>query len=388
MPRASSRRSSMAPWSSSATSAEPVAQLGRRAVGGRRLARLLEGDRDGDEPLLRAVVEVAFDPPPLLLGRDREPGPRRPDLLELRLERGVQPLVLDRQAQHRHHRADERRILAQDRVVDDRRERRAVVLQQRHGVLGRPRPGAAAGRPSAAVQPSPSGSGRTRRTSGIAQRGRERRLEADGGGDAPKPDGERDERAAGPAQPERADDEADRDEQAQAEQHPVEDAPATPRAARASGSPVAVEYASRPRRTPPRSSRRCRRRGSATSTWRTTGRLATSRQRQTSATASARPAITALVAVLDGEERRRVGRDRERVRRQAGVRAELGRVLEQQPRGAPDEERARASRSTAIAPARSASAPAARARGPPARRRSSPRTRTRGGSRPGDRVGP
>ncbi len=175
-----------------------VAQLGRRIGGRGGLAGLPERDRHGDQPLLRPVVEVAFDPPALLLGRDREAGPRRLHLLELRLEGCVQPLVLDGEPQDRHHGADERGILSQHRVVDDRGERRAVVLQQGHGVRvvldrGGDRP--TVGRRPAATRRI----GSHEAEAGIAQRGRERGLETDGGRHRTQAHGERDERAARPA---------------------------------------------------------------------------------------------------------------------------------------------------------------------------------------------
>ena len=73
MPRASSRSSASASSSSRLARSSEPSELG---VGRLDLAPgHLEGEREGHEPLLGAVVEVALDPPPLGVARDDDPGP-------------------------------------------------------------------------------------------------------------------------------------------------------------------------------------------------------------------------------------------------------------------------------------------------------------------------
>ena len=54
-------------------------------------------DAERDEPLLRAVVEVALEPPALLVARLDDPRPRRLDLGELEAHLDAQPCDLDRE---------------------------------------------------------------------------------------------------------------------------------------------------------------------------------------------------------------------------------------------------------------------------------------------------
>ena len=100
---------------------------------GRVAARGREPERDGerDEPLLRAVVEVALDPPPLGVGRGDDPGPRRPHLGELRAHLGRQALVLEHEPRRRAHGLHERRLVEQRRIVDERGDLLALRGHQR-----------------------------------------------------------------------------------------------------------------------------------------------------------------------------------------------------------------------------------------------------------------
>ena len=57
--------------------------------------RAPELERERDQPLLRAVVQVALDPTPLLVGRGDDPRARLLHLLELRAHLRVEPRVLE-----------------------------------------------------------------------------------------------------------------------------------------------------------------------------------------------------------------------------------------------------------------------------------------------------
>ena len=98
-----------------------------------------ELQRDPDEPLLGAVVQVALEPPPLrVAGRD-DPLARGLQLDQPRLRLGVQVLVLERDRGRRGDRLDELRVVVERGVVDQRRDALAVALD------GRDRPVAAGG---------------------------------------------------------------------------------------------------------------------------------------------------------------------------------------------------------------------------------------------------
>ena len=66
---------------------QPVPDLRRRLARRPRSGAPAGGRSSRHEALLRAVVEVALHPAALLLGGDDQAGPRRPDLLELGLQR-------------------------------------------------------------------------------------------------------------------------------------------------------------------------------------------------------------------------------------------------------------------------------------------------------------
>ena len=75
-----------------------VDQLARaRRVGLEALARELQLDHQRHEPLLRAVVQVAPEPPALGVARLDEPRARRPQRLQPRAQLDLQARVLDRQ---------------------------------------------------------------------------------------------------------------------------------------------------------------------------------------------------------------------------------------------------------------------------------------------------
>ena len=123
----------------------------------------------GDELLLGAVVEVALEPLALLVAGGDDPGPRRLDLGQLRLDLRLEPVVLDGRRRGRGHRIEQRRVLAQRGVVDDRPERLALALEDGERPA-RVRAGQLAGvpprrgtRPSRPTRPAPRRSGRSGR---------------------------------------------------------------------------------------------------------------------------------------------------------------------------------------------------------------------------------
>ena len=86
--------------------------------------------RERDELLLRAVVQVALDPPPRVVRRLDDPQPRDPQLLHPRAQLGLQALVVDRERGGGGGRGDELRRRVELRVVDDRRHAHALVLHR------------------------------------------------------------------------------------------------------------------------------------------------------------------------------------------------------------------------------------------------------------------
>ena len=157
------------------------------ARGGRELLRLggIAADvgpehpqlqRERDEPLLGAVVQVALEPAALgVAGRD-DALARRLHLGEPGLRLRQQTLVLERDRRGRAHRLDHLGIVVQRRVVDDRRHLATVVLDRRARPVRRDRRHQHA--PSARVGVS----ARVRQPVGqherrVAQRAPERRLQ-------------------------------------------------------------------------------------------------------------------------------------------------------------------------------------------------------------------
>ena len=98
-PWASSRSSSMA----TAISPPPRRASRRRAGAAQLMLGVAQRQSDRDEALLGAVVQVALDPPPLLVRRRDDPGPGGLDLGELPAQLHPQPHDLDRQPAGGHH---------------------------------------------------------------------------------------------------------------------------------------------------------------------------------------------------------------------------------------------------------------------------------------------
>ena len=103
-----------------------VGRQGGQGVPHRRVARLRGGPdspelhRQRDESLLGAVVEVALDPPALVVGGADDAGTRGAQLRELALHLAGELAVVGLEANGRGHRRDETRVVEQARVVDDR----------------------------------------------------------------------------------------------------------------------------------------------------------------------------------------------------------------------------------------------------------------------------
>ena len=122
MPRASSR-------SSASDSASSLARGGDELLAPRRVARMRPCEqpqlqRQRDEPLLGAVVQVALEPAALgVAGRD-DALARRLQLGEPRLGLGVQALVLERDRRRGADRLDQLGVVVERRVVDERRHSR------------------------------------------------------------------------------------------------------------------------------------------------------------------------------------------------------------------------------------------------------------------------
>ena len=90
----------------------------------------LELERERDEALLGAVVEVALEPPALRVARRDQPLARRAQLREAGPRLGVQVLVLERDRRGRADGLDQLRILVERRVVHERRDLAAVALDR------------------------------------------------------------------------------------------------------------------------------------------------------------------------------------------------------------------------------------------------------------------
>ena len=92
-----------------------------------------ERDRQRHQPLLRAVVEVALDPPPRGVPGLDQPGARSGELLDARLELRVQTLALQRDVGGGANDLQQLRLVVQRRVVDERRDVLAIVFHRPGG---------------------------------------------------------------------------------------------------------------------------------------------------------------------------------------------------------------------------------------------------------------
>ena len=131
MPRASARSSSSAPPTSASASVE---QLVDGAVPvGESAAGELECEPDPEQALLGAVVEVALEPPPLGVAGLDDPRARGAHLGELGAQLRLQARVLEREARGRADGLEQRGLVEERRVVDERGDPPAVVLEHGDG---------------------------------------------------------------------------------------------------------------------------------------------------------------------------------------------------------------------------------------------------------------
>ena len=91
----------------------------RRAAVGEPAAGELEREPDPEQPLLRAVVEVALEAAPLGVACLDDPRARGAHLRELGAQLGLQARVLEREARRGADRLDELRVVEQRGVVDE-----------------------------------------------------------------------------------------------------------------------------------------------------------------------------------------------------------------------------------------------------------------------------
>ena len=118
---------------------EALPQLVDRAVEERRRVGTVghahacepEVQRQRHEPRLRAVMEIAFDAPPLAVGRLDQSRSRGTQLDEARAQLGVEALILQRQGGGRAGGANRRGVLRA--VVHDGGDMLAVVVDLGHG---------------------------------------------------------------------------------------------------------------------------------------------------------------------------------------------------------------------------------------------------------------
>ena len=103
---------------------ELVLALGEELLGGRVdvAVEQLEAHPEREQPLLRAVVEVALQPPALLVAGADDPRPRIAQLDELGAELGLQARVLQREPCGRAGRLEQTGLVDEVRVVYHDRE--------------------------------------------------------------------------------------------------------------------------------------------------------------------------------------------------------------------------------------------------------------------------
>ena len=104
---------------------------------GRAAPEPAELERERDQPLLGAVVEVALQPLPLLLSRLDHPPARAAQLLEAGLQLDVQPAVLERDGGRRADRVEQLGLVVERGVVHQRRH---VLPSRSIRVVARPSP--------------------------------------------------------------------------------------------------------------------------------------------------------------------------------------------------------------------------------------------------------
>jgi hypothetical protein len=116
-----------------------------------------EGQRQVDQPLLGAVVQVPLDPATLGIAELDDPGPGGADLLELGPDLRLEALVLDRQAGGGGDRLDQLGLVVEGGVVDQGGDGVAVVAQDGDAAAAGRR-GSSTGRAAASTKACRSGS--------------------------------------------------------------------------------------------------------------------------------------------------------------------------------------------------------------------------------------
>ena len=129
MPRASARSSSSASPTSASASARSSSTAPSPSA--ESAAGELEREPDPEQALLGAVVEVALEPPPLGVSGLDDAGAGGAHLGELGAELRLQARVLEREARGGADRLEELGLVQERRVVDERGDASAVMLE--HG---------------------------------------------------------------------------------------------------------------------------------------------------------------------------------------------------------------------------------------------------------------
>jgi hypothetical protein len=122
MPRASSRSSSSAARSSSSAFAQQLCCTVRSAA--ELCASELEGKSEAEQPLLRAVVEVALETPSFLVAGLHDACPRSTQLGKLRTQLRLETFVLERQPRGSTGCFEQASALEEHRVVQQCGDRR------------------------------------------------------------------------------------------------------------------------------------------------------------------------------------------------------------------------------------------------------------------------
>ena len=132
-----------------------------------------EPQRERDEPLLGAVVEVALESPARRVAGIDDARTRGAKLLELRAQLGVEPFVLERERGGRTHRPDQLALVLERDVVHDRRHPLAARVDRRaqpSRAVPRDLHGLARGVDVQAPLRKPVGEGERRIREGVGQR--------------------------------------------------------------------------------------------------------------------------------------------------------------------------------------------------------------------------
>src|SRR5262245_9359678 len=103
----------------------------RLGIAAQPLLEQAELERERDQPLLCAVVEIAFQALPLFLARRKHACPRASELFEPRLQLGVQACVLERNAGSSSDRVEKLALVVECRIVEQRGDVRPVAVDQR-----------------------------------------------------------------------------------------------------------------------------------------------------------------------------------------------------------------------------------------------------------------